>query len=135
MLRLGATHEEIRVVSDQIGTPTWANTIAETIGQLLPKLTHGELASGTYHLTNSGVASWYDFAVAIFDEARALGMPLKVQTVVPISSAEYPTPAVRPHYSVLANQKLDRVLGSSRPHWRHDLVKMLHEFQALTDPT
>jgi dTDP-4-dehydrorhamnose reductase len=133
MLRLGATREEIRVVSDQIGTPTWAKTIAQTIGQLLPKLTHGEVESGTYHLTNSGVASWYDFAVAIFDEARALGIPLKVENIIPISSAEYPTPAVRPHYSVLSNQKLDRVLGSSRPHWRHDLVKMLHEFKDLTD--
>jgi dTDP-4-dehydrorhamnose reductase len=133
MLRLGATREEIRVVSDQIGTPTWAKTIAQTIEQLLPKLTHGEIESGTYHLTNSGVASWYDFAVAIFDEARALGLPLKVQTVIPITSAEYPTPAARPHYSVLSNQKLDRVLASSRPHWRHDLVKMLHEFKDLTD--
>ena len=130
MLRLGETRAEIRVVSDQIGTPTWAKTIASTIDELLPQLGRGDLASGTYHLTNSGVASWYDFAVAIFEEARSLGFPLQVQDVVPISTAEYPTPAVRPSYSVLSNHKLNQVLGRHLPHWRQDLVAMLKDLQS-----
>ncbi len=133
MLRLGAERTEIRVVSDQIGTPTWAKTIASTISELLPLLDRGDVDSGTYHLTNSGVASWYDFAVAIFDEARNLGFPLKVETVIPISTAAYPTPAARPSYSVLSNHKLEQVLDRSLPHWRHDLVLMLQELKNLTN--
>ncbi len=133
MLRLGSTREEIRVVSDQIGTPTWAKTIAVTIDRLLPRLAAGELESGTYHLTNSGVASWYDFAVAIFDRASSLGFPLQVQTIIPITTAEYPTPAVRPNYSVLSNQKLTKVLNYTLPHWQQDLNRMLQELKYLTD--
>jgi dTDP-4-dehydrorhamnose reductase len=129
MLRLGETRPEIRVVADQIGTPTWAKTIAMTIGELIPQLTQGNLESGTYHLTNSGVASWYDFAVAIFDEARSLGFPLQVKHVIPISTVEYPTPAVRPAYSVLSNRKLSGVIDRSLPHWRHDLSAMLKELK------
>ncbi len=133
MLRLGSTREEIRVVSDQIGTPTWAKTIAITIDRLLPRLVAGEIESGTYHLTNSGVASWYDFAIAIFDRARELGFPLKLKTVIPITTAEYPTPAVRPSYSVLSNQKLTQVLDYHLPHWQQDLALMLQELKDLTD--
>jgi dTDP-4-dehydrorhamnose reductase len=129
MLRLAETRPEIRVVADQIGTPTWAKTIAMTIGELIPKLTQGDLESGTYNLTNSGVASWYDFAVAIFDEANSLGFPLQVKHVIPITTAEYPTPAVRPAYSVLSNRKLNEVIDRPLPHWRHDLVAMLKELK------
>jgi dTDP-4-dehydrorhamnose reductase len=124
MLRLGADREELRVVTDQIGAPTWANSIARTIAQLLPQSSE---VNGTYHYTNSGVASWYDFAIAIFEEARLLGLPLKVQRVVPISTAEYPTPARRPAYSVLSCAKITAVLGSSPPHWRICLRQMLAE--------
>jgi dTDP-4-dehydrorhamnose reductase len=127
MLRLGETRAEIRVVADQIGTPTWAKTIGVTIGELLPRLDRGEIESGTYHLTNSGVASWYDFAVAIFEEAEALGFPLQVKNVVPIATAEYPTPALRPSYSVLSNYKLNSILGRNLPHWRSDLRLMLED--------
>jgi dTDP-4-dehydrorhamnose reductase len=125
MLRLGAEREEVRVVTDQIGSPTWANSIATTIRQLIPHLSL-ELA-GTYHYTNSGVASWYDFAIAIFEEARLLGFPLKIQRVVPIATADYPTPAHRPAYSVLSCAKITAVLGSSPPHWRVCLRQMLAE--------
>jgi dTDP-4-dehydrorhamnose reductase len=127
MLRLGESRPEIRVVTDQIGTPTWAKTIAATIGELLPRLDRREIESGTYHLTNSGVASWYDFAVAIFEEAEALGFPLQVKKVVPIATVEYPTPAVRPHYSILSNHKLNGILRRNLPHWRSDLRLMLKD--------
>ncbi len=125
MLRLGKEREEIRVVADQIGSPTWARDIAETIAQLIPQLS-SEIA-GTYHYTNSGVASWYDFAVTIFEEAQLLDLPLKVQRIIPITTSEYPTPARRPSYSVLACAKIAEVLGTHAPHWRQRLRKMLQE--------
>ena len=131
MLRLGETREEISVVADQIGTPTWAKTIAVTIGELLPKFTDHQLEAGTYHLTNSGVASWYDLAISVFDEARKLGFPLIVKSVVPITTNDYPTPATRPAYSVLSNRKLNGVLNHPLPHWRHDLITMLQELKSL----
>ncbi len=123
MLRLGAEREEIRVVADQIGSPTWAKDIAEAIAQIIPQI-NPEI-SGIYHYTNSGVASWYDFAVAIFEEAQQLGFPLKVQRVIPITTPEYPTPARRPSYSVLSCAKVSALLQNHPPHWRQALREML----------
>lgn len=136
MLRLGAERDELRVVADQVGSPTWAQDIAFAIAQMI-SLDHPitpsphPVPTGTYHFTNSGVASWYDFAVAIFEEARKLGFPLKVQRVVPITTAEYPTPAQRPAYSVLSCQKIAAVLGYP-PHWRQQLRQMLVELYNCT---
>ncbi|MBD2508066.1 dTDP-4-dehydrorhamnose reductase [Nostoc muscorum FACHB-395] len=127
MLRLGAEREELRVVADQIGSPTWAQDIAAVIAQTIPQLTPE--ISGTYHYTNSGVASWYDFAVAIFEEAQQLGFPLKVERIVPITTAEYPTPASRPAYSVLACGKISAILGTYAPHWRQRLRQMLRDLK------
>ncbi len=125
MLRLGKAQSEVNVVADQVGSPTWANDLAAAIARLSEKVT---AVPGTYHYTNSGVASWYDFAIAIFEEARALGMPLKVQTVNPITTADYPTPAPRPAYSVLNCQKIARILGDSPPYWRQSLRAMLTDY-------
>ncbi|MEH2246186.1 dTDP-4-dehydrorhamnose reductase [Nostoc sp.] len=127
MLRLGAEHQELRVVADQIGSPTWAQDIATVVAQIIPQLT-AEI-SGTYHYTNSGVASWYDFAIAIFEEAQQLGFPLKVERIVPITTAEYPTPARRPAYSVLACGKISAILGTYPPHWRQRLRQMLTDLK------
>jgi dTDP-4-dehydrorhamnose reductase len=127
MLKLGAEREEIRVVADQVGSPTWTGDLASAIAQLLPQLSP-EIA-GTYHYTNSGVASWYDFAVAIFEEAKQLGFPLKVQRIIPITTADYPTPARRPAYSVLYCGKIVAVLGTHPPHWRQALRQMLAEYR------
>ncbi|MGB3206987.1 MAG: dTDP-4-dehydrorhamnose reductase [Crinalium sp.] len=121
MLRLGSEREEVRVVTDQIGTPTWAKDIADAIAQL----TSNRPETGIYHYTNSGVASWYDFAVAIFEEAKQRGFPLKVQRVIPITTSEYPTPAKRPTYSVLSCRKISSVLNTYPPHWREGLRQML----------
>ena len=124
MLRLGQDREELRVVADQVGSPSWAKDIADAIAQLLQTD-----ASGIYHFTNSGVVSWYDFAIAIFEEARTLGFPLKVQRVIPITTADYPTPAVRPAYSVLSGKKITETLGDYPPYWRDSLRKMLKQLQ------
>src|ERR671932_594705 len=142
MLRLFAEREEVRVVADQVGTPTWACDIAEAIATLVTQLSlkpdrdainQDLLPTGTYHFTNSGVASWYDFAVAIFEEAKELGFPLKVQRIVPIQTSEYPTPAQRPAYSVLSGEKIKAVLGTHAPHWRQGLRQMLREFYCYTN--
>ena len=137
MLRLGKDRDELNVVADQVGSPTWAKDIAEAIGQLAGQLiTPSDALSGaqitevpgTYHFTNSGVASWYDFAIAIFEEASALGVPLQIQRVNPITTADYPTPAKRPAASILNCQKISRTLGHTPPHWRASLRAMLQEF-------
>jgi dTDP-4-dehydrorhamnose reductase len=135
MLRLGGEREEIRVVADQIGTPTWAKDIASTISSIIQindsqiheSTNNMQNINGIYNYTNSGVSSWYDFAVAIFEEAENLGFPLKVQRVIPITTAEYPTPANRPAYSVLSGTKISTILGTHAPHWRQSLREMLKE--------
>ena len=121
MLGLGTEREEVRVVCDQIGSPTWTGDLAKTVTSILSQT----LPVGIYNYTNSGVASWYDFAVAIFEEAKQLGFPLKVRRVVPIRTEQYPTPAKRPAYSVLSTAKVSEVLGTHPPHWRVALRQML----------
>jgi len=123
MLRLGKEREEIRVVADQIGSPTWTGDLAEAISQIIPLL--GSETFGTYQYTNSGVCSWYDFAIAIFEEAAKFGLPLKVQRVIPITTSEYPTPAKRPAFSVLSTVKISALIGTHPPHWRQGLRQML----------
>lgn len=123
MLRLGAERSELRVVTDQVGSPTWAKDIADAITQLIQK----QSPTGIYHFTDSGVASWYDFARAIFEEAKTIGFPLKIEQVVPITTPEYPTPAKRPAYSVLSTQKIRALVGNYPPYWRDSLKNMLSQ--------
>ncbi len=133
MLRLGATHSEVRVVADQVGSPTSAADLAQAIGTLASRIASKHLESGIYHYSNSGVISWYDFAVAIFEEARALGFPLKLEGVVPIRTVDYPTLAHRPSYSVLDCGKISALLDVCLPEWRPSLRLMLQELYAKTD--
>jgi dTDP-4-dehydrorhamnose reductase len=134
MLRVGAAREELRVVVDQVGAPTWTGDLAQAIAQLTTQIMEAPdraaLLSGVYHYTNSGAISWYDFAESIFDEAASLGFPLAVQRVVPITTAEYPTAAARPAYSVLSSRKIQSILGAPPPHWRRGLRVMLQAFHA-----
>ena len=132
MLRLGESKEELKVVADQIGSPTWSYDIASAIANLLDKSQTDSTINGAYNFTNSGVASWYDLAVAVFDEAKQLGFPLKIKQVLPITTADYPTPAQRPAYSVLSKGKYTEATGVYPPHWRESLRKMLSEFQNLS---
>ncbi|WP_299413688.1 dTDP-4-dehydrorhamnose reductase [Acaryochloris sp. IP29b_bin.148] len=130
MLRLGAERQEVRVVDDQVGTPTWAKDIGDAIASLIRHWSTLDATAkanfyGTYHFTNRGVASWYDLAVAIFAEAQALGIPLQVKQVTPIPTVEYPLPAPRPAYSVLSNHKITPILGQPASHWRDALRQML----------
>ncbi|SOB81124.1 dTDP-4-dehydrorhamnose reductase [Sphingomonas guangdongensis] len=125
MLRVMAERDEVRVVADQIGTPTYAPGLADAMWQLA-----AQDHNGIYHYTDSGVASWYDFAIAIQEEALALGLLNRAVPVVPIRTADYPTPAKRPHYSVLDKSKTIAALGYAPPHWRSNLRVMLSEIKA-----
>jgi len=124
MLRLGKEREELKVVVDQVGSPTWAKDIATAITHLLINVDN---PAGIYNFTNSGVASWFDLTKAIFEEAKISGIPLKIQRVIPITTAEYLTPAVRPAYSVLSSQKISQQLDYIPPYWRDSLKAMLNQ--------
>lgn len=123
MLRLMRNRSLIRVVADQIGTPTWAGTLA---GGLIAMSEAG--ARGIHHLTDSGVASWYDFAVAIYELSLTRGLLSSPVTIEPISSSEYPTAAARPAYSVLDKSSAFEILGQPTPHWRTSLANCLADW-------
>ncbi len=123
MLRLANERDEIKIVYDQIGTPTSARDLAGFILHVLEAVESGEMAfqPGVFHYSNEGVASWYDFALAVFEIA---GIDIKV---VPITTSEFPTPAQRPYYSVLAKEKVKRVFGCSIEYWKESLRKILKD--------
>lgn len=125
MLRLMAERDEVRVVADQVGTPTYADGLATAIWSL-----DAAGATGLHHWTDSGVASWYDFAVAIQEEAVLLGLLSRAVPVVPISTEDYPTPARRPSYSVLDKSGTVAHIGALAPHWRVHLREMLGVIKA-----
>jgi len=120
MLRLAAERDQLGVVDDQVGTPSWTWDIACAVRALMLADT-----SGVYNFTNEGVASWYDFACEIIDSARRFGRPVKTKMVKPIPTSDYPTPAVRPAYSVLSKRKIRGLLDYDIPHWRRSLHAML----------
>jgi dTDP-4-dehydrorhamnose reductase len=126
MLRLMCERDEVRVVADQIGAPTLASGLATTIWALV-----GQGASGTFHHRDAGVASWYDFAVAVQEEALALGLLDRAVPVRPIPASAYPVPARRPAFSLLDDSATRALLGDAPPHWRANLRHMLKEEQAL----
>jgi dTDP-4-dehydrorhamnose reductase len=125
MLRLGAEREQLKVVMDQIGCPTCAEDIAKVITSIIPQLLDKKDLAEIYHFTNLGVCSWYDFAVNIFRQAQRLNYPLKIQEVMPITTAEYPTPAQRPAYSVLSTRKLSNDFNFYPNYWQDSLEKTL----------
>ena len=120
MLRLMSTRDRIGVVDDQIGSPTWACTLAVAISDLIECD-----ATGTYHVTDSGVASWFDFAVAIQEMALESGILSTPVRIEPISTSDYPTAATRPAYSVLDKASTNATLGRCAPHWRLSLRRCI----------
>jgi dTDP-4-dehydrorhamnose reductase len=127
MLRLGAERPELKVVADQVGAPTWSNTIAAATAHIVAQGMAGGSAewwqqrSGVYHLTAAGETSWHGFAQAIFDIAMPVGGP----RVLPIPASDYPTPATRPTNSRLSNEKLAACFGVRQPDWREALALSL----------
>jgi dTDP-4-dehydrorhamnose reductase len=123
MLTLMRKHGRVRVVADQVGTPTWAASLAEALWALARR----DELSGIHHWTDAGVASWYDFAVAIAEDGNAAGLVPADVEVVPIATEDYPTAARRPSYSVLDRRPTEQALGVSPAHWRANLRRMLAE--------
>ncbi len=118
MLRLCTERENLSVIFDQIGTPTYARDLAQVILGTLDKAIDKKI-SGVYNYSNEGVASWFDFAIAIRDIA---GLKTKI---TPIETTQYPTPATRPKYSVLNKKKVKDTFGIEIPYWRESLVSCM----------
>jgi dTDP-4-dehydrorhamnose reductase len=123
MLRLGAERSGLSVVVDQIGTPTWAADLAGALVSIIEQYDKNNLYAGTWHYSNEGVCSWYDFAQAIMELA---GLPCKV---VAVESTQYPRIAPRPHYSVLNKSAIKQEWKLEIPHWRVSLATMLEKLQ------
>ena len=128
MLRLGADRDELSIVGDQIGCPTYAQDIAKSIVSILSCLDLKDSSSGTYHYCGDEPCSWYDFARAIFLEAEVQG--LKTPSYVKsITTADYPTPAIRPAYSVLDCTKIESWFGVTRSNWRDGIKIVIDRLQ------
>jgi dTDP-4-dehydrorhamnose reductase len=126
MLRLAKEKPELRIVSDQIGAPTWSRMIAEATAHAIARAVADPAKySGVYHLTAAGETNWCGFAEAIFEQFALEWRP----AVVPITSEEYPIPAKRPAYSVLSNEKFARVFGLRLPDWRDQLALVAEEMK------
>ena len=126
MLRLMAEKPELGIICDQVGTPTWAKGLAQWLWQVvrLPEI------SGTYHWTDAGVASWFDFAVAIQELGLEKGLLKSSIPVKPIPASQYPTPAKRPSFSVLDKRCAEEVAGLDTVHWRKQLSLMMDELSS-----
>lgn len=122
ILRLLKERERLTIIGDQIGSPTSTESLATASLALAAKG-----AKGVYHITDEGVASWYDFAHAIQEEALSLGLLQEERQILPITTAEYPTRAKRPAYSVLDKLKTRDLLGEQLPHWRSQLRFVLKD--------
>ncbi len=133
MLRLMAEKDQLGIVYDQVGTPTWAKGFAQLIWQLamLPADSNNQQANSatTLHWTDAGIASWYDFAVAIQELALEKGLLEKPIPVKPIPASHYPTPAKRPSFSVIDKSLAEELSGLNTIHWRAQLATMLDELK------
>lgn len=129
MLKLGASRETLGIIADQIGSPTGASLIADITAQIIRQyqLNPTSIEMGHYHLAARGECSWYDYAKFIFDVAREKGADLMVKQVNAIGTADYPTPAKRPHNSRLNTSKLQRNFSLHLPHWQQGVRQVLGE--------
>jgi dTDP-4-dehydrorhamnose reductase len=138
MLRLGKEREELSIVCDQIGAPTYAHDLAEVTLKILDDQDAGasNFPSGIYHLCNSGETNWYEYAKAIFAIAQNKNIPLKVKSVTPIFSEQYKTPAKRPLNSRLDCGKAKSILKVEMPDWKASLEKCMEKiFESNTNTT
>lgn len=130
MLRLFSDGRDVRVVADQVGTPTAAHDLAGVVWSLVGQR---QWTSQTLHVTNSGVCSWYDFAVAVGKLGVEAGLLSDEPVVEPILTEGYPTPATRPAYSVLETSQTWELIGYRLPHWRSALKTVLRELAIASD--
>jgi dTDP-4-dehydrorhamnose reductase len=121
MLRLGSERDQLSVVADQIGTPTYAADLAKTLLTILPKIKNENVE--IFHYSNEGVCSWYDLANAIFEISV---LPVKLK---PIETTQYPTPAKRPFFSVLNKNKIKEKYNINIPYWRTSVEICLQQIK------
>ncbi|MBN2718713.1 MAG: dTDP-4-dehydrorhamnose reductase [Deltaproteobacteria bacterium] len=125
MQRLANEREELNIVNDQIGSPTWCRTIAESVALILAQNQKAPITqNGIYHMSAASQTSWYDFAKSIFDLSPDKNK-FKLKAVNPIPTSAYPTPAKRPAYSVLSNDSLTHTFGIRLPDWQTQLKQAL----------
>ena len=122
MIRLMRERDELAVVADQVGSPTWATGLARTLWALIERQ-----ATGTFHHSDEGAISWHEFAVAIAEEAHALGLIARIPAIRAIPTTDYPTPARRPAFSLLDCSATRAFLGDEAVPWRANLRAMLEE--------
>ncbi|WP_321531220.1 dTDP-4-dehydrorhamnose reductase [uncultured Desulfuromonas sp.] len=129
MIRLAHEREELKIVADQIGTPTYTGDLAAAVWRLLGLDESGRVAApyGLYHYSNDGVCSWYDFTCEIVRWLQNEQQSLQVKTVRPIATQEYPVPAVRPAYSVLSKAKIIHEADIVVPSWQQSLHRYLRQ--------
>lgn len=125
ILRLAKERECLGIVADQIGTPTYAMHLAQMLWQLVLQKPPQKI----WHFSDAGVASWYDFAIAIVEEAEAIGLLAQQPIIKPITTADYPTPAQRPAFSVLNKTDTWNNVNIAPMHWRASLIKMLINYK------
>lgn len=129
ILRLARERDELRIVADQFGAPTWASGLADTVWALALRD-----VCGIWHHCDAGIASWYDFAVAIQEEAVAVGFLDRAKPVVPIATSDYPVSARRPAFSLLDTSTTRTLLADCHTHWRTNLRRMLDEEKKFGRP-
>ena len=119
MLKLAETREQLTIIADQVGSPTYAHDLAKTILDILPKINNDHVE--VYHYSNEGICSWYDFAFEIFHQTNT-----KCK-VLPIETKDYPTAAERPQYSVMNKSKIKKTFDIEIPHWKTSLSNCLNK--------
>lgn len=127
MIKLGSERDSLNVIFDQVGTPTYAEDLADTILKIMDQtIDTDHEKGGVYHFSNEGVCSWYDFTIKIHEIAG-----IKTCKVNPIETKDYPTKAARPHYSVLNKSKIKQTFNITIPHWEASLIKCIKELSNL----
>jgi len=122
ILRLAGEREELRIVADQQGSPTYTEDLANAVFSLL-ETEDVQMPYGIYHFSNAGSCSWYEFALEIVRLARLNKLPVKAESIKPIRTEDYPLPAKRPSYSIFSKQKYETITGRSIPEWRESLIR------------
>ncbi|MDL5246420.1 dTDP-4-dehydrorhamnose reductase [Leptospira weilii] len=122
---------ELKVIEDQLGRPTWAGRLSDFIIFLIYGILKGSEYPKVLHFSNSGIASWYDFAVAIRDVSHSFSLIENLKPIFPIPTESYPTPAPRPRYSILDLDETRKIFGTV-PHWKEDLTLCLKELAEIS---
>jgi len=127
MLRLGKDRQALSIINDQYGAPTGAELLADCTAHALRVAFQNPDVAGLYHLAAAGTTSWFDYAALVFDEAKKAGISLAVESLTPVPTSAYPTPARRPHNSRLNTDKFRHRFGLNLPDWEEGVKRMLAE--------